>query len=562
MTTTTLTRVASFVFAGATAAFSTRIPAGSDYTGPLVRVRRSSDNAETDIGVVAVADANGNKWLDEDALLNWVGVPRRPLDVVTGAAAAFGLRKLRSAYTGAAIRVRRSSDNVEQDIGFTTAGDLDTVALLAFVGAGSGFQTTWYDQSGNGRNLVQAAASAQSRIVNAGVLETRNRRPAVVSPDNQTLLTGVLNVNGLTALTLNVVGGSPHTGLVQDGQPSYLAWGESGSWGQVFVTTNQTSIGWRFGTGQNGNNRSATAALGSALNIITLQKNGGTETPILNGVALTPFTGALAALANNSSNFNLMGSPSGASVAGLAMCEAIVFTNATSDRAAIERSQAAYYGITYTPALSSVFVTTWYDQSGDGRNAFQIAAPSQPRIVNAGAVDTLNDKPSLRFDGVDDFLILPETIPIAAGVFWSAVVRTMRDEGIRDGGIVSLTSSQQNQHFGGGPGGASQDWYDSLASNSRPQITSTSYPSGNNYVVSLQQTGSNLIGRVNGGQVGNVATPLASNVTSRFIGRMAGMAPDFYAEKMFSEVIIGNASGGVIQTIERNQGAAFNITVV
>ena len=48
-------------------------------------------------------------------------------------AVAYSLRKLRSAYIGSAVRVRRSSDNTEQDIGFTTQGELDTTSLLSFV---------------------------------------------------------------------------------------------------------------------------------------------------------------------------------------------------------------------------------------------------------------------------------------------------------------------------------------------------------------------------------------------------------------------------------------------
>jgi hypothetical protein len=85
---------------------------------------------------------------------------------------------LRTAYTGSAIRVRRSSDNTEQDIGFV-AGELDTVALLAFCGVGNGFVTTWYDQSGNARNLAQATASSQPRIVNIGVVELQNNKPVL-----------------------------------------------------------------------------------------------------------------------------------------------------------------------------------------------------------------------------------------------------------------------------------------------------------------------------------------------------------------------------------------------
>jgi hypothetical protein len=48
------------------------------------------------------------------------------------------LKKLRTNYNGASIRVRRSSDNAELNIGFTPTGNLDTVTLLAFVGTGNG----------------------------------------------------------------------------------------------------------------------------------------------------------------------------------------------------------------------------------------------------------------------------------------------------------------------------------------------------------------------------------------------------------------------------------------
>jgi hypothetical protein len=76
------------------------------------------------------------------------------LDLYPSAAVAYSLRKLRTAYTGSAIRVRRSSDNTEQDIGFVGRG-LDTTALLTFCGVGDGFVKTWYDQSGNANNAIQ-----------------------------------------------------------------------------------------------------------------------------------------------------------------------------------------------------------------------------------------------------------------------------------------------------------------------------------------------------------------------------------------------------------------------
>lgn len=96
--------------------------------------------------------------------------------------AAFSLgRRLTVNYSGPLIRVRRSSDNAEQDIRYvdSISAVLDTTALLNFVGAGNGLVTTVYDQSGNARNWAQATASLQPPIVSGGVLSTfgANTRP-------------------------------------------------------------------------------------------------------------------------------------------------------------------------------------------------------------------------------------------------------------------------------------------------------------------------------------------------------------------------------------------------
>lgn len=101
------------------------------------------------------------------------------LDTYSGAAAAYSLRKLRSAYTGSAIRVRRASDNTEQNIGFTALGGLDTSSLTSFCSGTNGFVTTWYDQSGNARNATQTTASNQPQIVSSGSIILDNTKPAI-----------------------------------------------------------------------------------------------------------------------------------------------------------------------------------------------------------------------------------------------------------------------------------------------------------------------------------------------------------------------------------------------
>lgn len=100
------------------------------------------------------------------------------LDTYGGASVAYSLRKLSSTYLGNCIRVRRSSDNTEQDFGFIT-NVLDTASLLTFCGAGNGFVTTWYDQSGNGINTTQGTASAQPQIVSSGNIQTQNSKNVI-----------------------------------------------------------------------------------------------------------------------------------------------------------------------------------------------------------------------------------------------------------------------------------------------------------------------------------------------------------------------------------------------
>lgn len=101
------------------------------------------------------------------------------LDTYTGAAAAYSLRLLRAAYTGYAIKVRRASDNTEQDIGFSN-NELDTTTIASFCSGTNGFVTTWYDQSGNGNNATQTTAASQPKIYDSstGVI-TENGKAAV-----------------------------------------------------------------------------------------------------------------------------------------------------------------------------------------------------------------------------------------------------------------------------------------------------------------------------------------------------------------------------------------------
>lgn len=121
------------------------------------------------------------------------------LDVYPGAAAAYSLRKLRTAYTGAAIRVQRSNDLAQTDIGFVN-NVLDTTTLLTFIGVFNGMVVIWYDQSGNGNNAgIDPGAPKGPVIVINGVLQTQNSKPCLRfrTTVNETLLIA----NAITANT-------------------------------------------------------------------------------------------------------------------------------------------------------------------------------------------------------------------------------------------------------------------------------------------------------------------------------------------------------------------------
>lgn len=123
--------------------------------------------------------AKGYKLVAEAGKFVTIGKGVPLLDVIGTAAIAYSLQKIRAGYTGSAIRVRRSSDSTEQDIGFDADGNLDESALTTFVGAGSGFIRTWYDQSTNGFDASNTTTTSQPRIVNAGTIDKVNGKPAI-----------------------------------------------------------------------------------------------------------------------------------------------------------------------------------------------------------------------------------------------------------------------------------------------------------------------------------------------------------------------------------------------
>jgi len=100
------------------------------------------------------------------------------LNAFSGASLGLSLDLLDSGYTGNCIKVRRSSDDTELDIGFVD-NVLDTSSLLTFVGSGTGFVSIIYDQVGN-NNMIQNNFILQGKIVSNGSVILKGGKPCII----------------------------------------------------------------------------------------------------------------------------------------------------------------------------------------------------------------------------------------------------------------------------------------------------------------------------------------------------------------------------------------------
>ena len=107
-----------------------------------IRYRSRSGDGNTGTGPVLLLDIAG-----------------ATTDIVGG----WSLRKLRSDYTGAPVRVIRTADSAEQDISFTSDGYIDEDELTTFADGGSTEVIKWYDQSGTDNHLIPPSVTSRPR---------------------------------------------------------------------------------------------------------------------------------------------------------------------------------------------------------------------------------------------------------------------------------------------------------------------------------------------------------------------------------------------------------------
>ena len=287
------------------------------------------------------------------------------LDIYPNAAVAYSAtRRLSGAYTGSLIRVRRSSDNAEQDISFVN-DELDTASLLTFVGG-----NLWtYSEELNNSVYTKTALNTSGT---PSYINVETAPDSTLTGDKiiENTTTGTHSFRRATGTIINGASYNISVYLKQSERTSVeIASQISG--------TLQTCI-LNLTNGAISSNGFANTP------IVTAEANGWYRfsVTITSGVT-TQATGLRVTLRNASNQTSYAGdNSSGVYVLGTQLSQT---------------STVKTYQKTVTTAGGDGFVTTWYDQSGNNKHATQTTAIRQPRIVINGNILLKNGKPNINF---------------------------------------------------------------------------------------------------------------------------------------------------------------------
>ena len=198
------------------------------------------------------------------------------LDIFPTAHHAFSLRKLRTAYTGFCLRVRRttltpSATTTTVDVSFNSLNTIGLDSAITYVSGTATtatnlgqfcasilngysnpdlvninqdiFISTWFDQSGNSKNVTSTTTTQQPRIVLGGNLETKNGKAAIrfirASSTRLILADTSMNINNLSQyIVTSFVGTAAATNTSAFRSSSIPWWLPLSSVSQTFINYN------------------------------------------------------------------------------------------------------------------------------------------------------------------------------------------------------------------------------------------------------------------------------------------------------------------------------------
>jgi hypothetical protein len=338
---------------GASAAYSLRSLTGGE--PKAVRIRRDGDNEERDFTTAEIVNeaADWTNGKQETTL---------PADVAS-AAAAYSLRKVRSAYTGNAVQIRRTSDNVEVDVAFDGNDEVSTSSAIT-VTSGSSTATTLDGFLNETTSIYTSDFSGTDGF--------SGNQGSIASVD------GIGSRDDVLRYTINTSTSSFHMAFKNIGTSSETVRVQ----GSIYIPSSNSHID----------------------SVAIFIDDGGSATQV--GSTIVP-------TADQWVDFDVTGQVSGAKIHFRAK-DGGTFTITDS------AGDDVFYldNVRVDATKSNAAVHTWYDQSGSSNNATQTTDDNQPLIAESGSL--LAD--GLKFDGSDDFIKINTEITLGTEFFVAGVM--------------------------------------------------------------------------------------------------------------------------------------------
>ena len=379
----------------------------------------------------------------------------------SGADAAYSVRKLRTAYTGPAMKVQDRVGSATQDIYFDANNNIDEAAIVSYGGSNDVFVETWYDQSGNSNDATQGTSANRPKIYDgtSGALVKENGRVAIDINSNKlefsTALTFSTDFSQFAVTKKNDQTGVGGLWL----QGSAVRYGENFNNNDFPFLSNSTGSQFVL---DNGLNNNFSEQFLSVQNLVFASRRGTTGASALNGSAektgTASYTGVISYdtilgdialsihsydglaqeaifyaddkssvrtdIEENVGDYFTQNTPILDTYSGAAAAYSLRLLDSTYTGFAIKVQDNVggatqdigfnVFGELDTVSLAAyagsndVFVETWYDQSGSGNNATQGTSANRPKIYDGTTgVVTENGKPAVEFNGTSTEISAP-----------------------------------------------------------------------------------------------------------------------------------------------------------
>ena len=290
-----------------------------------------------------------------------------------------GVNQLSSSYNGPAIRVRRDrgTDQSQMDIGFTSKGELDQVALQNFVGYQNFLSYSEDITTAGGWTMPNISITANNTTAPDGS-NTAERVSLSIGDNNKSITKNT-----------NIISGSTYT-------ESYYVRANGYNFVQIAPDTGFSTTAFQ------NYNLSGNGSLGSSSGISSEQAK-------IQSVGNGWYRISLTATANSTTSgrmvlsiVNLASSARLESVNIGTATDSIFIWGAMRHLGSTGSTLKPYQKTDINTNTGDGYITTWYDQSGNKNNAIQNTPGAQPKIVDGvNGIVKANSKPVIQFDGND-----------------------------------------------------------------------------------------------------------------------------------------------------------------